>query len=491
MDQDIVDSFIHQDDPATFTSIDLVYADIPALLANQNLQTAKNLYRVDNAAAGGLTGYAYYEYLGGVTGTLADYKLVGYENPPAMPYADLIPQNTPPPHQEARFYYDNIKKNFVIYNDITDVQMDVGLELWARVINNTGVTIPNGSLVYITGVNGGGLPTIGLALSDDLATAQAAGWVTHDIEDGTIGYVTAFGTVQDVDTTGFSPNDQLWVSDTVPGGFQNTAPLPPSQAVPVGKVLIVGISGLIITRLGEIIVPEEITMGASFTSAAAVTAADNYIKGYYTFEPSFTASGTPLVFGTAGVLYGAHVYIVLGAASTNMVIRVTGDSWNEDTEVLNDFELIDTSGGSTNDYFQTSKKFNGQISITLESGTAVISNTGFSHYWDNNNRRFIITQLLWVGVAGATDVGPDFKVIHHKTTGWTYAAGGAIPPAPFIDLQNDITDAGLSNGQPFSFKVSGFSEIIAGDQEEGIVTIINYNANNSIAFSDIEFKLLQ
>jgi hypothetical protein len=410
---------------------------------------------------------------------------------PAQPFGLLIPQNTPPTHQEALFYYDNVKKNFVVYNDVSDVALDVGLELWTRVYNNSGATITNGSLVYLNGVNGGGLPTIAVAQANNVTTSDVLGFATHDIENNTTGYITTYGTVSDIDTTGYTANDQIYLSDSVAGGFTNIAPLPPSQAVPVGKIVIVGASGQILVRISEIEFPEEITMSASFTSAAAATGVDNYVKGYYTFEPGFTPSGTPLVFGTAGVMYGAHVYIVLGAASTNMVVRVTGDSWNEGTEVLNDFELIDTSGGATDAYFQTSKKFNGQPSITLESGTGVICNTGFAHYWDNNNRRFILTQLLWTGIAGANDTGPDFKVLHHKFTGWTYGVAAATPPTPIIDLQTLITDAGLANGQEFSFKVSGFTDVIAGDQEEGIVTVINYNANNSIAYSDIEYKLLQ
>lgn len=409
----------------------------------------------------------------------------------AQPYADLIPQQTPPAHQEARFYYDDVKKNFVIYNDISDVQMDVGLELWLRVRNDTASTIPNGSLVYIVGINGGGLPTVELALSNDLITAQSAGFVTHDIPAGTVGYLTAFGTVADVDTTGYSPNDQLWLSDTVPGAFQGTSPLPPSQALPVGRVFTVGATGVIGVSLGTIIKPEEITMSANFNSSVGVTNSDNYIKGFYTFDTGYTPDGGGDTFGTANIMYGAHYYVVLGAASTDMVVRVTGNSWNENVEVIADFELIDTSGGTTNDYFQTDKKWNGQVTITLESGTGVIMNSGYSHYWDNNNRRFILTQVLWTGVAGANDTGPDFKVLHHKTTGWTYVAGGALPPTPLIDLQNEITDGGLANGQAFSFKVSGFTDVIEGDNEEGIITVINYNSNSSIAYSDIEFKLLQ
>jgi len=425
MNEDIVDSMIHQDDP-------------PALLASQ----------------------PYYDF----TGVVAS-------------------------HEEGRLYYDGVKKNHVAYNDVVDVALDLGLELWVRVYNDTGVQIDNLKICQIAGVDTG-VPKVDLAQADAAATSDVIGWATHDIADQTTGYIVIFGTL-DGDTTGLTLGQQLYLSPTSAGDATHTRPLPPDIIVPVGLPLLMGASGRILARVQDIIRPEEITTAGNFNSAVGITGVNNYIKGYYTFEPGFTPSGTPNTFGTLNVMYGAHVYIVLGAASTDMVVRVTGDSWDEGTEVLGDTEDIDTSGGSTNDYFQTSKKFNGIQSLTLLSGTGVICNTGFAHYWDNNNRRFILTQVLWTGVAGAADAGVELEVIKHSPTGWTYNVVEAVPPTPVIQLSSSLTNNALASGQPFSFKLGGFSDVITGDNEEGIVTRIVYNSNNSISYSDIEFKLFQ
>ena len=412
-------------------------------------------------------------------------------------FVDFIPQDPAPAHNEGRVYYDDIKKNYVFYNDRTQVSMDLGREFWERGNNDTGVQINNGEIVYIEGYSATkDMPNMDLADGSNIAKSAVIAFATENIIDTEDGEFTRAGRVNDVVTFGFTAGQIIYLSDTVPGGFQANPPLPPSNAVQVGNIAKessgAGIpDGKIDVRINDIIAPIEITMAANFNSAVGVTGVDNYIKSFYTFESGFTPSGAPNVIGTASVLYGAHVYFVLGAASTDMVIRVTGDSWDETAETIADFELVDTSGGATDAYFQTAKKFNGQASITLESGTGVICDPGLAHYWDNNNKRFILTQVLWTGVAGANDAGPDFQIIHHQSAGWTYSGAGAIPPAPSVDLAALITNNALGSGQPFSFKLSGVSDVIEGDNEQGAVIIANYNLNNSIAYSDIELKILQ
>ena len=208
-----------------------------------------------------------------------------------------------------------------------------------------------------------------------------------------------------------------------------------------------------------------------------------YLGGFYVLpSTSYTpAGGTSL--GTANVAYHAHAFIVLGATSTDMVVRFTGTSVDEDgNRVASDTEDIDTSGGVLNDYFETSKKWVGQISISLLSGTGVAINHGLCKYWDNQNSDFRITGIEVTGVAGANDSAPNFEVLGHQSTGWTFNSGAAPDPPPAqADMQTDyVTEYAFGSGEPFAWKRIGLSVEIEGGDSEGIISRVTTTANNAI-----------
>jgi len=219
-----------------------------------------------------------------------------------------------------------------------------------------------------------------------------------------------------------------------------------------------------------------------FTSPAG-SSGTYYVGGFYLFGgTSYTpAGGTAL--GTANVAYHAHAFIVLGAASTDMVVRVTGTSVDEaGNRTPSDTEDLDTSGGSLNDYFETPKKWIGQVSVSLLSGTGVAINDGLCKYWDNQNSDFRVTGVEVTGTAGANDSSPDFLVRHHRATGWTYNVGASpTPPSSLVDMQTDyVTEFQFEIGQHFAWKRVGLSETILGRQGEGLISEIVTGSNKSI-----------
>ena len=488
MDQDLLDSLIHQDDPAVFTSVDTVYADIPAMLANQGLQTPKNFYRVDNAAADSdLVGYAYYEYLGGTTVTMADYKRVATQS---FNYADFTVTSAPT-YSEGRVFYDGTKKNFVFMNDRTEPRLDVGRETWTRAVNKTGTGTTNGKAVYITGSTGN-LPNVELAKSDIEGTSEILGVYTEDVVIDDNGEVTSFGLVNDVATGSWGSGDVLYLDASTAGDLTNVKPDVPNFVVPVGIVVKSHASeGIIWINIGHIEPPIHRSINSAWSAFSGSTAATNYLKGYYTFESAVTpAGGTTL--GGANLAYDAHVYFVLGVTSTDMVIRVSGTSYDDETgRTATDTEDIDTSGGVLDDYFETTKKWIGQISFALQSGTGVIAAYGWAAYWDNRNTKFVISALEWVGRAGANDTAPNIRLWHHKLTGWTYGVGGATPPTALVDMQSEfVTEYQFGTGQYFKFKKIGLSQLIDGTTDEGIIIGIDITANNAIANSNVELQII-
>ncbi len=158
--------------------------------------------------------------------------------PANLSYVQFTTGLPAPAHSEGRLFYDNNNKTLGFYNDEADSTLQIGQELWLRGKNNTGITITNGQLIYISG-NDSGLPTFSLANAGSAATAIATiAFATHDIEDGTIGLATKTGTIRDINTFGMTPGALLWL-DTTDGAYTTTIPISPNYNVFVGNVGVV------------------------------------------------------------------------------------------------------------------------------------------------------------------------------------------------------------------------------------------------------------
>lgn len=152
---------------------------------------------------------------------------------PAYDYVTLTPQSAPS-HSEGIIAYDSATKSFIAFNDISAVTLNIGEETWIRVINNTGSTITNGTVCYLSGISGS-LPTAGLADATDKNKSVATlGFATHDILNGAEGLITSGGVVRDLDTSGCTPGSILYLS-TTPGQFTETEPNSPAYSIKLGN----------------------------------------------------------------------------------------------------------------------------------------------------------------------------------------------------------------------------------------------------------------
>jgi hypothetical protein len=142
---------------------------------------------------------------------------------------------TAPAHSEGKLYYDETDHSLTYYTEEPEVSMNIGREMWVRVRNNTGSTIANGKVVYLSGATGQ-TPTIALARADSLTTSRVIGIATHDIENNTVGYVTTFGEVKELDTSAFTDGDTLYLSAAAAGEMTTTAPTAPNRIVQVATV---------------------------------------------------------------------------------------------------------------------------------------------------------------------------------------------------------------------------------------------------------------
>jgi hypothetical protein len=208
-----------------------------------------------------------------------------------------------------------------------------------------------------------------------------------------------------------------------------------------------------------------------------------YEAGYYIFGASNNDFSPSINFGTANAPYAAHFFVVTGAVTVDeLTLRVTGTSINDNgVRVTSDTDDIVIPNATPVDSYFESKKFIGQVSISVVSGTATQCNYGWSKYYDRNNSDFRITGLEALFTGGANDNNANLSLIHHKQTGWTYNAGAPPTPPPAIaDMQTDyVTEYQVKNNEPGAWKRSNLNTIVEGSGPEGIIIQIDTTANKT------------
>jgi hypothetical protein len=126
--------------------------------------------------------------------------------------------------QEGRTGWDDDDKTLGTGLDRGSV-LQHGQENLIRAVNQTGVTITNGQLVYVSG-GIGSRAIIALADKRNAATAfTTIGMATQDIPDNTTGHVVTFGLGRDIDTEDFPD-----------GLYTDVRPIAPDITVVVGIV---------------------------------------------------------------------------------------------------------------------------------------------------------------------------------------------------------------------------------------------------------------
>jgi len=220
-----------------------------------------------------------------------------------------------------------------------------------------------------------------------------------------------------------------------------------------------------------------------------------YIGGFYDLvaaKATLTIGGTVTqTFGTALNAKAARAICVVSGASagataltvTGVSIDDTGARNNADSEVL----IANCSLVAANDFFQTSKKWLGQITYTLSGGAggnALSFNYGLIRSKSNCNTNFTISSLVLFALGGATDTGINLELIHHKLAGWTYSAAAFTYPTAnrIIMLSTDYgTNTRIASGTYINWRRTNLSTAIAGATGgEGYLVRLTTTANNAI-----------
>lgn len=159
----------------------------------------------------------------------------------------MIVRNYPDPTQFL--FWNTTDGTLDIQMGYDGVVQQVGLEYYYRVKASSAIT--NGQVVMYTGAVGAsgyitGAPATGLGVSGGI---KVLGVATMDIPHNSIGYVTCFGMIRGINTTGSSvgetwaDGDILYYNPSYAGGLTKTLPTAPNAKVTVCAVVHAGSGG--------------------------------------------------------------------------------------------------------------------------------------------------------------------------------------------------------------------------------------------------------
>lgn len=124
-----------------------------------------------------------------------------------------------------------------------NVNLQIGQETLIKVYNNTGSSLTDGQVVYVTGSQGQRL-TVALAKANaDSTSATIIGMVTEPIANNASGFVTTQGMVNGLNTVGATDGAVVYLSPTTAGAWTTTKPVAPQHLVMVGYVVKGGSGG--------------------------------------------------------------------------------------------------------------------------------------------------------------------------------------------------------------------------------------------------------
>ncbi len=175
-------------------------------------------------------------------------------------YTDYIDFNntlTPLPTDiEGRMYWDEDNGTISLGMHGGQVVQQVGLEQYYYIKNQSGATISNGRVVRAAGTLGSSGRILGeyMIANGTIPAKYALGIATEDIINGDDGYVTEFGLVRGINTTGslygetWTGGTILWVSPTIPGGLTSVEPQSPNLKIEMAIVIKADANGSIFVR---------------------------------------------------------------------------------------------------------------------------------------------------------------------------------------------------------------------------------------------------
>ena len=225
---------------------------------------------------------------------------------------DIIP--TIPAHKEGRVHWDDDSKCLEYDTELTGTHIQIGQETVLRAYNDTGVDIQEGVVVRLSGASGS-KPTVALANATVELESYAVGITTSIIEDTKSGYVTTYGIVHDIDTTGADCVDGVtaWLSPTAGEIKCGLPPVSPLHAVHIGKVLVANATSgdLLVSPINGYELEELHNVASDITTSASI-------------HDTVQWNGSDLWVGVPGTIHGETTGLTDASSNDILVVTLVG-----------------------------------------------------------------------------------------------------------------------------------------------------------------------
>jgi len=252
-------------------------------------------------------------------------------------YVDFDTTYVPGTHTTGRFYWDDANKTVALDMFGSDVRLQLGQEQHLYVRNVSGVTINNGDAVRITGASGNNitvekaLSTIGGILNQN--NGEVIGVATENIDNNSNGYVTTYGTVNNIDTSTLVEGSEVYVSSLVSGAIVGEQPPAPYEEIQIGVV------EKSHPTIGKLFVRPQ--RGVHFSEIATVTGSNIPVGNSYLEYDSVTGI-TSFVDTVQSSSYATSASYVDGANVTGVVsssYAITADTASYVNPLVQDVDI--------------------------------------------------------------------------------------------------------------------------------------------------------
>ena len=247
------------------------------------------------------------------------------------------------------------------------VNLLIGQRTVAQVYNNSGVTLPRGKAVRVTGAQGQRL-TGALALADsDANSLTIFGIMLETVSVNRSGYVATDGLIRNFNTSGFADGDIIYLSPVSAGELTPVKPVSPQHLVQMGYIVNGGSVGA-----GEIYVKVqngyELGELHDVKTSASTSLADGEVLAYNVSAKVWTNS-TALIEAQASI---SALNIQLAAVSA--LASVNAAAITSTNNVVSALE-IRVSAASATGTLNTASIVS--INAVLTSILAILTNTNF------------------------------------------------------------------------------------------------------------------
>jgi hypothetical protein len=312
-------------------------------------------------------------------------------------YTDYIDFNNNlspiPTNLEGRVFWDDDNGSLTLGMHGSQVSQQIGLEQYYYIKNQSGATIENGKVVRAAGTLGNSGRILGEYMIADgtIPYYFTLGIATEDILNGEDGYVTEFGLVRGINTTGSLYGETwvdgtiLYVSPTISGGLTSVEPIEPNLKIQIAIVIKANNNGSLFVRpslgynLGDLhnLQTSGQTNGdlISYNSSQGYWEYTKTLNGSYTITGDTTVGGNLTVSGNTGI----------GTTSPRQKLDVSGNTIVSGT--LSGGTMVittqPTSGYTTTEILMRNST-SGQVEIT-DSTSPSIYNYGMSYVMSTFN----------------------------------------------------------------------------------------------------------